>query len=103
MHVSTPVADVQQVRARLSQHAGLLKRYGVRRLAVFGSVVRGMAKGDSDVDILVEFESPIGMFAFLRLERELATVLGRRVDLVTEAALKPRMHQRILDEAIDAA
>lgn len=58
---------------------------------------------DSDVDLLVEFSRPIGLFEFVRLQRELSQILGHRVDLVTPAALKPQLRDRILGEAVVAA
>ncbi len=78
----------------------LQQRWPIRSLALFGSVVRDEATADSDLDVLVEFERPIDLFAFLALEEELATLAGRRVDLVSRRALKRYMGQRILEEAI---
>jgi predicted nucleotidyltransferase len=73
---------------------------GVRELALFGSVARDQAGPDSDVDLLVEFDRPVGMFAFLELKEYLEELLGTPVDLVTRSALKPQLHDRILAEAI---
>jgi hypothetical protein len=78
----------------------LQQRYRVKELGVFGSVVRGEQKGTSDVDILVEFEKPIGFFTFLELEEYLSTLLGVKVDLVSKKALKPNIGRYILQEAI---
>jgi predicted nucleotidyltransferase len=103
MCMITPVLDVDDVRARLAEHRDVLNRYGVERLAVFGSVARGHPSAHSDVDLLVVFARPIGAFAVIRLERELSAILGRSVDLVTNAALKPRLRDRIVAEAVDAA
>jgi len=75
--------------------------YGVESLAVFGSVVRDTASPESDVDVLVRFQGePPGMFAFVRLERRLSEIVGRPVDLVMETALKPRLRDKILAEAV---
>lgn len=79
--------------------AGLSQR-GVKDIAVFGSVARGTAALNSDVDILVEFNRPIGLFEFVRLKMLLEEWLGRRVDLVTPDALHPALRERILSEAI---
>ncbi|MBK9713413.1 MAG: nucleotidyltransferase family protein [Kouleothrix sp.] len=76
---------------------------GVSSLAVFGSVAREEAGAESDVDILVEFGQPVGLFEFVRLQQRLEALLGRRVDLVTPDALRPTMRDRILHEAIDAS
>lgn len=97
------VTSAQDVSDRLSQRAELLSRYGVARVAVFGSVARAEALADSDVDLLVTFDRPTGAFAVLRLERELEEILGRRVEIVTPAALKPALRDRIVAEAVDAA
>ena len=89
--------------AILTTHRAELKRFEVRSLALFGSFARDEAGPDSDVDILVEFERPVGLFTFIRLQQHLEGLLGRRVDLVTPDALKQRMRSHILREAIRAA
>jgi uncharacterized protein len=78
----------------------LRQRWPIRSLALFGSVVRDEARVDSDLDVLVEFDRTIDLFAFLELEDELARLSGRRVDLVSRAALKHYIGQRILAEAV---
>ena len=65
---------------------------------MFGSVARGEDQPDSDIDLIVTFERPVGLLRLIRLERELAEVTGRRVDLFTEAALHPRIRERVLAE-----
>jgi hypothetical protein len=77
----------------------------VKSISVFGSLVRGDERPDSDVDLLVEFEpdARIGFFAFARLQRRLSELLGRPVDLVTPDALHKAMKTRILQEAVRAA
>ena len=87
----------------LREHQSELSRFGVRSLAVFGSVARDEARPESDVDILVEFGEPVGLFEFVRLQIHLQELLGRQVDLVTRDALRPMMRDQILDEAIYAA
>ena len=78
----------------------LRKEYGVRSLGLFGSYARGEQGRKSDIDILVEFEAPIGLLRFNRLERQLGEILGGRVDLVMKSALKPHIGRRILEEVI---
>lgn len=99
-----PESDLQTIRRTLRAALPELREsYGVESLAVFGSVARGEAEPDSDVDLLVRFRGePPSLFGFVRLERELAELLCRRVDLVMETALKPRLRDRILAEAIAA-
>jgi predicted nucleotidyltransferase len=88
---------------RLRDSRALLDAFGVVRVALFGSYARDEATLDSDVDLLVEFGRPIGLFEFVRLQRELGGRLGRRVELVTAAALKPQLRDRILSEAVAVA
>jgi len=78
----------------------LRQRFGVKSLAVFGSVARGEARPDSDVDILVEFEGRATFDRYMGLKFFLEDLLGRRVDLVTRKALKPRMRPFVEREAI---
>lgn len=87
----------------LRDSRGTLETFGVGRLSLFGSFARGEGRDDSDVDLLVEFNRPIGLFEFVRLQRRLAEILGHPVDLVTPAALKPQLRERILREAVVAA
>src|SRR5438105_1229921 len=81
----------------------MLQAFGVARLSLFGSFARDEGRDDSDVDLLVEFNRPIGLFEFVRLQRQLADLVGHPVDLVTPAALKPQLRDRILSEAVVAA
>jgi len=80
-----------------------LERYGVSSLSLFGSAARGEDRPDSDVDVLVEFGRPAGLFDFIRVRRRLEDALGRRVDLVTPDALRPTMRDDILRDAVRAA
>lgn len=83
------VADVRE------KTAPILKKYGVRRARLFGSVARGSEHADSDVDILVSFMRPTDGWTYAGLARELEEALGRPVDLVTENALSEYMRPRI--------
>jgi predicted nucleotidyltransferase len=87
----------------LRESRDLLQAFGVARLSLFGSFARDEGRHDSDVDLLVEFNRPIGLFEFAGLQRRLSEVLGHRVDLVTPAALKPQLRDKILHEAVVAA
>lgn len=78
----------------------LNQEYHVKKLGIFGSVARGDAKKSSDVDLLVEFSSPIGFFEFIRLENHLSKKLRRKVDLTTKRALKSAIKESILSEVI---
>ena len=91
-----------EVLRLLAEHKTEIAEFGVKSLALFGSVARDEAAADSDVDILVEFGAPVGMFKFLEVQEFLERVLGRPVDLVMPDAIKPRLRDRILGEAIHA-
>lgn len=84
--------------SRIAAHCAELSRAGVRRLGVYGSVARGEAGPESDVDVLVEFETVPDLYEFAALRDRLAEILGKPVDLVTPQALKPRLRSRVLDE-----
>ena len=88
---------------RLATNRAQVAPFGVSAIFVFGSAARNEAHEQSDVDLLVDFERPIGLFEFLHLRRVLSDLVGRPVDLVTRAALKPQLRNRILAEAIRAA
>lgn len=93
---------LSEIRRLLAQHkAELRSRFGVRRLAVFGSFARDEATPLSDVDILVELERPLG-WEIVDLHDYLEEVLGVQVDLVTEGALqrKPRLWESIRRDLI---
>ncbi len=82
----------------------LLRRdFGVRRIALFGSTARDEAREGSDLDILVEFDVVPALDAFVGLKLFLEDRLGRRVDLVTPDALKPRMRPAVEREAVNVA
>lgn len=81
--------------------AEICRRNEVRELSVFGSVVRGQPRPDSDVDVLVEFEpgATVGFLRIAGLAEELESVFGRRVDLALKPDLKPLLRERVLREA----
>ena len=81
--------------------ADVCRRHHVRRLALFGSVLRDDFRPDSDVDVLVEFEpqAHIGFVALGRLQRELAALLQRPVDVVPRDGLKPLIRDQVLSSA----
>jgi hypothetical protein len=82
--------------------AELCRHYHVRRLALFGSVLRDDFAPTSDVDVLVEFEPghTLGL-GFFRLQEDLASVLGRPVDVLTRNSLSPYLRERVLAQAKD--
>jgi len=87
----------------LASHGRQLRGSGMKSLMLFGSVARDEAVDSSDIDLLVEFSDPVGLFAFVRFRRLLETMLGCHVDLVTPDALSPALRDAILKEAVRAA
>lgn len=93
----------EQILKTLRESRGALEPFGITQLFLFGSAARDEATDSSDVDLLVEFAEPLGLVDFIRLRDQLEELLGSRVDLVTRAALKPQLRDRILSEAVRAA
>jgi predicted nucleotidyltransferase len=81
--------------------ADVCRRYHVRRLALFGSALRDDFRPESDVDVLVEFEpeAHVGFMVLSRLQRELAALLQRPVDVVPRDGLKPLIRESVLSSA----
>ena len=96
--------DKEKIIEILRENRELLVKFHVQSLSVFGSVARGEAGPDSDIDILVEFEpgARVGLFTFARLQRCLQEILGREVDLATPKALHKALKKNILEEAVHA-
>jgi uncharacterized protein len=78
----------------------LRRRYPIRELGVFGSYVRGQQREDSDLDIVVNLDRGIGLLELAGLRQDLSEALGMKVDLVMRDAVKRRIANRILSEAV---
>jgi predicted nucleotidyltransferase len=78
----------------------LAARYGAKQIRVFGSVARGEARPDSDVDLLVVFEPGRSLFDHVGLTQELSDLLHRKVDVVSQHALHWYIRERVLREAV---
>ena len=90
--------DKKAVERKLKEHKLILEeRYFVKRIGIFGSYARDEQKKESDVDIIVEFTSPVG-FKFIELKLYLEEILDKKVDLVTPNALKPQIKESVLKE-----
>jgi len=90
----------EEVLRILSERHEALANLGVKSLALFGSAARDEAGTRSDVDLLVEFDRPVGLFAFLEVKEFLEGVLGCPVDLGTPESLHPRLCARVFREAV---
>ena len=87
----------------IRKHKNALYAMGVKSLEIFGSTARGDARPDSDIDFLVEFQEPPSFDRYMDVKLYLEDLTGRRVDLVTRAALKPRLRPSIEAEAVRVA
>ncbi len=81
-----------------SNKKDLEDRFGVRRIGIFGSYVRGEQDRNSDLDMLVDIQRPVGLVKFIKLENYLSDILEIKVDMVTKKALKPYIGREILKE-----
>jgi uncharacterized protein len=91
----------QAILERLNAEApGLREKYGVRSLAVFGSMARGDDHEGSDVDVLVTFEGPATFRGFMGLKLDLEDLFGRRVDLGTPETLRPEIRPSVEKDLI---
>ena len=94
----------EKIKIILREHKDELRRkYGVLKIGIFGSYVRGEQEKDSDIDILVEFmpSEKMSLLEFVGLEIYLSELLGIKVDLVEKKALKPRIGKHILAEVVN--
>lgn len=87
----------------IAQHERELRELGVLSLSLFGSVARDQAAPGSDVDLLVEFNRPVGYFHLFEVQERSEVFLGCKVDLFTPGGLRPELRQGILAEAVRAA
>ena len=94
---TVPNTSADAVIAILREHAAELRAAGIRHLSLFGSVARGEAEAESDVDLAAEIDrdAHIGLFGLIALERRLGEILGRKVDLMPEPVQKERLQKNI--------
>ena len=93
--------NIDQVKEIANKNMRTLEKdYFVKSLGVFGSVAIRENTESSDIDMLVEFSKPVGLFKFIKLEDYLSNLMGKNVDLVTKNALKPMIKEEILQNTI---
>jgi predicted nucleotidyltransferase len=90
----------KQIDAIRNKVIPILKRYGVEKAAIFGSVMRGESTAGSDIDILVEIGNDMSLLDFVGLKIEIEEALGKDVDLVEYSTIKPLIKERILSEQV---
>jgi hypothetical protein len=92
---------VNEIKQILEFHKKEFKeKYGVKTIGIFGSYLKEEQTQASDIDVLVEFEKPIGLLEFVGLKNHLSDLLEMQVDLVMKKALKPGIGRRILSEVV---
>ena len=94
--------DKQQVLDIINAHQDSLNDFAVKELFLFGSVARGEQTENSDVDFLVNFTHPVGLFTLLGLKAHLENLLGCSVDIGTANSLRPHLRETVLKEVIRA-
>jgi predicted nucleotidyltransferase len=97
----TPLEKDNVIRLLGQSKSELRKRFGVKRLALFGSAARDTARPDSDIDVLVAFDGPATSERYFGVQFYLEDVLGRPVDLVTESALRPELKPYVEQDRIN--
>jgi len=95
-----PMNRAQILEQLARSKSELADRYGVTRLALFGSTARDSARPDSDIDILVSFDGPATSERYFGVQFYLEDLFGRPVDLVTDKALRPELRPFIEREAV---
>ncbi|CDM66717.1 nucleotidyltransferase family protein [Pyrinomonas methylaliphatogenes] len=88
------------LKAKREEILRVAAKYGARNVRVFGSVARGQADEQSDIDLVVEFEPERSLLDHAALWLELQELLGCKVDVVSERGIKPRIRERVLKEAV---
>lgn len=88
------------IRGKRDAILAIATRYGASNVRVFGSVARGEADDNSDVDLLVNFDETTSLLDHAAMLLELEALLGRRVDVAPENCLRPRVRERVLADAV---
>jgi len=91
---------VEFLKTKRDEILSIAAKYGAHNVRIFGSVARGEAKSESDLDVLVELEPGRSLMDHAELILDLQELLGCKVDVVTEKGLRSRLRERILAEAI---
>lgn len=88
---------IQDIERKISP---ILRKYGITSVSLVGSVARGQETDNSDIDLIIELNAPVGLLTFARIKRELEGALGKSVDLLERSALKPRIKKYLLHDEI---
>jgi uncharacterized protein len=96
--------DREEIIATLRAHQAELRRRGVRRAALFGTLARDESKRTSDIDILIELDpkAPVGLFEYVGITQYLADLFPVRVDVANRSSLKPLVRPSVERDALHA-
>jgi predicted nucleotidyltransferase len=88
------------IQTRRDDILRIATEHGASNIRVFGSVARGEEEPESDIDLLIQLESGRSLLDLIAIKQELEALLGRSVDVLTEAAISPYLREQILSEAV---
>ena len=94
------MTTLERVRSQREAILAIARRYGVRRVRLFGSVVRGEDRPDSDLDVLVDFEDGRSLLDLVGFGQDLEELFGRKVDVISARGISPYIEDRVLREAV---
>lgn len=95
------IYSINEIKEKINENENYFRNeYNVSKFLLFGSYAKGKQTSQSDIDLLVDFESVIDMFKFLELQEYLQKIFNKKVDLGTKNGLKKFVKQKILSEAI---
>lgn len=94
------MATLDDIRARREAILALARKYGIRQVRLFGSVVRGEDRPNSDLDVLVDFEPRRTLLDLIGFEQDLEEMFGRKVEVISARGINPRIEDRVLGEAV---
>ena len=94
--------NLEELRQYKSQILALAEQYGVSNIRVFGSVARGDADADSDVDLLVDVADGISLLDLVRCRRAMQELCGREIDLIEDVAIKNKLMRKHIHEHVEA-
>jgi len=95
------VKTLEEIKKVLDSHRQVLKdKYKVKNIGIFGSYVRGEHRAKSDLDVLVEYDSPVSLLQIVALENHLTALLGVKVDLVPRRNIRKELKESILKETV---
>ena len=96
------MATIEEIKKVLREEKTNLSRLGIERIGIFGSIIRGEARPDSDIDILIDLapDSKLTLFSLIEIEQRLSEKLDSKIDLVLRSDLKPYIAERVLSEVV---